>query len=217
MLTLLHEVGHALGLSHPGDYDFDPDNPDDAPTYEEDAEYLEDSNQYTVMSYFAAEYTGALHETVQGIVYAQTPLLHDIYAIQQIYGTNLTTRAGDTVYGYNSTADRDVFDFDLNSVPGDRDLGRRRHRHAGPVRGPKPRPARSGGGRLQRRRRPDQERRHRLQDATSRTPSAATATIRSSATSSRTPCVVVTGTTSSTESSPTSGSAMPGRAPRVRA
>jgi Ca2+-binding RTX toxin-like protein len=112
MLTLLHEVGHALGLSHPGDYNFA-----DAPTYEEDAEYIEDTNQYTVMSYFAAEYTGALHETAQGVVYAQTPLLHDIYAIQQIYGTNLNTRAGDTVYGFNSTADRDVFDFDLNLFP----------------------------------------------------------------------------------------------------
>jgi Ca2+-binding RTX toxin-like protein len=117
MLTLLHEVGHALGLSHPGAYDFDPNDPSNVPTYEEDAEYLEDSNQYTVMSYFAAAYTGALHETVQGTVFAQTPLLHDIYAIQQIYGTNLTTREGDTVYGFNSTADRDVFDFTKNSFP----------------------------------------------------------------------------------------------------
>ena len=69
------------------------------------------------MSYFAASYTGAMHDNVQGTVFAQTPLLHDIYAIQQIYGTNLTTRAGDTVYGFNSTADRDVFDFDLNPFP----------------------------------------------------------------------------------------------------
>lgn len=117
LLTLLHEVGHAIGLSHPGDYNFDPENPTDAPTYEDDAEYLEDTQQYTVMSYFAASYTGALHENVQGTVFAQTPLLHDIYAIQQIYGSNLTTRAGDTVYGYNSTADRDVFDFELNPFP----------------------------------------------------------------------------------------------------
>jgi Ca2+-binding RTX toxin-like protein len=117
LATLLHETGHALGLSHPGAYDFDPNNPNDYPTYEEDAEYIEDTNQYTVMSYFPASYTGAFHETVQGVVYAQTPLLHDIYAIQQIYGTNLNTRAGDTVYGFNSTADRGVFDFDLNLFP----------------------------------------------------------------------------------------------------
>jgi Ca2+-binding RTX toxin-like protein len=109
---LLHEVGHALGLSHPGAYDFDPDNPDDAPNYYQDAEYYEDSKQYTVMSYFDAVYTDAQH-----YAYASTPLLHDIYAIQQIYGANMSTREGDTVYGYNSTADRDVFDFTINTSP----------------------------------------------------------------------------------------------------
>ena len=109
---LLHEVGHALGLRHPGGYDFDPDNPDDAPNYYQDAEYFEDSKQYTVMSYFGAEYTGAHHTA-----YASTPLLHDIYAVQQIYGANMSTREGDTVYGFNSTADRDVFDFSINTSP----------------------------------------------------------------------------------------------------
>ena len=117
LANLLHEVGHALGLSHPGNYNFDPENPNDYPTYEKDAVYLQDSNQYTVMSYFAAEYTGADHYVDGVLENASSPLLHDIYAIQQIYGTNLSTRAGDTVYGFNSTADRDVFDFELNPLP----------------------------------------------------------------------------------------------------
>ena len=30
---------------------------------------------------------------------------------------DMTTRAGDTVYGFNSTADRAVFDFSTNDVP----------------------------------------------------------------------------------------------------
>jgi Ca2+-binding RTX toxin-like protein len=113
LFTLLHEVGHALGLSHPGDYNSDAEDPANVPTYEKDAVYLQDSQQYTVMSYFSASYTGADH----GSELPATPLLHDIYAIQAIYGTNLKTREGDTVYGYNSTAGRDAFDFTLNSSP----------------------------------------------------------------------------------------------------
>ena len=44
-------------------------------------------------------------------------MLHDVYVIQLIYGANGTTRAGDTVYGFNSTADRDVFDFSDTDHP----------------------------------------------------------------------------------------------------
>ena len=43
LLTLLHEVGHALGLRHPGNYDADPENPASVLSYEQYAEYLEDS------------------------------------------------------------------------------------------------------------------------------------------------------------------------------
>ncbi len=40
-----------------------------------------------------------------------TPMIYDILVIQGIYGADTTTRAGDTVYGFNSTAGRNVFDF----------------------------------------------------------------------------------------------------------
>jgi len=43
--------------------------------------------------------------------------VHDIAAAQAIYGADLTTRTGDTVYGFNSTADRDVYNFDINKNP----------------------------------------------------------------------------------------------------
>jgi serralysin len=49
--------------------------------------------------------------------YAQTPAVHDIYTVQQIYGADTTTRSGNTVYGFNSTADKDVFDFTQNTNP----------------------------------------------------------------------------------------------------
>jgi len=102
--TLLHEVGHALGLNHPGAYDAD----DTILSYDSAAEYQQDSHQYTVMSYWDASNTGAYHGVNN---FASVPLLHDIAAIQAIYGADTSTRAGDTVYGFNSSANRAVFDF----------------------------------------------------------------------------------------------------------
>jgi hypothetical protein len=45
--TYLYEIGHSLGLTHPGDYN-------DAATYELDATHAQDTQEYTVMSYFEA-------------------------------------------------------------------------------------------------------------------------------------------------------------------
>jgi len=121
--TLIHETGHALGLSHPGDYDALNDaNGDGVPdpiTYADDAFYAQDSAQYTVMSYFDAYETGAQHIdwSLLNFAYGSTPGVHDVAAIQRIYGADPTTRTGDTVYGFNSTADRDVFNFAVNTRP----------------------------------------------------------------------------------------------------
>ncbi len=96
---LIHEMGHAIGFKHPGDYNAGGVN-DPPITYANDRAYVEDSYQFTVMSYFGERNTGANF----GGLFARTPLLHDIAAAQQFYGANMTTRAGNTVYGFNSNA-----------------------------------------------------------------------------------------------------------------
>ncbi|HIF54205.1 MAG TPA: DUF4214 domain-containing protein, partial [Methylococcaceae bacterium] len=103
--TLVHELGHSLGLKHLGNYDSERGV---LLGYRDQAEYEQDSRQYSVMSYWSASNTGANHGPNN---YAATPLLHDIATIQSIYGANLSTRTGNTVYGFNSTANRGVFDF----------------------------------------------------------------------------------------------------------
>jgi len=81
---VLHEVGHAFTLKHPGNYDTiesDPPGP-----------FLpaaEDSNQYSVMSYNDHPVTGEKSGSLQ---------LYDIAALQYRFGANTATRSGDTTY-----------------------------------------------------------------------------------------------------------------------
>jgi serralysin len=102
--TIVHELGHALGLSHPGDYNAAPGV---TITYANSAQFIEDSEQYSVMSYFDGANTG------QSPGLPETPMMADIYELQQVYGANMSTRAGDTVYGFGSNAGA-LYDFASN-------------------------------------------------------------------------------------------------------
>jgi serralysin len=65
------------------------------------------------MSYFSETNTGASYRGN----YAAAPLLHDIAAIQSLYGANPTAFAGDTVYGFSSNTDRPWFTAANSSSP----------------------------------------------------------------------------------------------------
>ncbi len=92
--TYIHETGHALGLPHTFRVN-DHNNPD----------IEENSFKYSIMSYRhpktkEADFVG---------LFPMSPLLIDIYVIQKFYGVNLTTRTGDTIYGFNSNTQRDCY------------------------------------------------------------------------------------------------------------
>jgi serralysin len=117
MNTLVHEVGHGFGMLHPGDYNFVAGGP--ALSYATHAEYYQDTRSYSILSYWNPRDIGArdFDWSRMNIAYGATPMVHDILAMQQKYGAEMTTRTGDTTYGFNSNAGRDAFDFVKTPAP----------------------------------------------------------------------------------------------------
>ena len=117
--TIMHELGHALGLNHMGNYNGEGNWTPSS---------FQDSRVLSIMSYFgpsggirsnevmAADWTAA-----SGAYYSpQTPMLNDAMAIQAIYGASTTTRTEDTVYGFGSNisgAAANLYDFSKNLNP----------------------------------------------------------------------------------------------------
>lgn len=93
--TLLHEIGHALGLKHPFD---DPLLPK-----------VFDSVGFTLMSYTELRGIFQVRFEVEGpnlvasgtALAPSTPMVLDIAAIQSVYGADPTTALGPTTYAFN--------------------------------------------------------------------------------------------------------------------
>ena len=100
--TYIHEIGHALGLNHGGDYNGNA-------TYSIDAGYANDCWATTVMSYFDQQQNSYYASQGFSRYYVVTPMMADLLAIRALYGGSNTLRTGNTVYGYNSTAGGTMF------------------------------------------------------------------------------------------------------------
>jgi serralysin len=89
-VTLLHEIGHALGLKHPfeGVYQL----PDEVERF-----------AYTVMSYSRS--MGELDLEGKSSIYPTTPMVIDILAMQYLYGENKTHRTGNDTYTFKEGVD----------------------------------------------------------------------------------------------------------------
>lgn len=91
LLGLMHEIGHALGLKHPHDTD------GSGVVLAVNLDYLGN----TVMSY-RSYINQTIGSPYTNTFFPSTPGIYDIAALQQLYGANMATNAGNTTYQWGA-------------------------------------------------------------------------------------------------------------------
>ena len=99
--TYVHEIGHALGLGHGGNYN-------GSATFPGGAHYANDSWQMSVMSYFSQQENSNVDAD---LAFLLTPMIADIAAVHSMYGKPTNVNDGNTVWGFNSNADGPASQF----------------------------------------------------------------------------------------------------------
>lgn len=106
LTVFLHEIGHALGLKHPGNYN-GTDGSGTRPYLPTDV----DNTDYSLMSYNDGK---AYLTTGQNPI---TPMLYDISALQYLYGANTSWHTGNDVYRFdNFSKPQSVWDAGGNNT-----------------------------------------------------------------------------------------------------
>ncbi|MCY1125299.1 M10 family metallopeptidase [Frigidibacter sp. RF13] len=111
--TILHESGHALGLKHPHDYE------DFSGTFFPQMPYEYDAMEFTIMSYksFVGDIGSGYANEQFG--FAQTYMMLDIAALQQMYGADYSTNGGNTTYKWTPGSGVTWVDGGIAIAPGD--------------------------------------------------------------------------------------------------